>query len=71
MNTFLAKTGSNSRVDACFLAVGQSLPSGCVQFRGSMCRLRPNTPPPPLHPPLLVSACRPHHGIKRDIIDVT
>ena len=32
--TFLARTGSNSRVDACFLAIKQSLPRGCVQFSG-------------------------------------
>ena len=34
MNTFLARAGGNSRVDACFLAIKQSLPFGCVQFRG-------------------------------------
>ena len=32
MNTFLARTGSNSRVDACFLAIKQSLPCGCVRW---------------------------------------
>ena len=36
MNTFLARTGSN------FLAIKQSLPCGCVQFRG-----RALAPPPP------------------------
>ena len=41
MNTFFARTGSNS---TCFLAIKQSLPCGCVQFRGGVCRLRP--PPP-------------------------
>ena len=35
MNTFLARAGSNSRLDACFLAIKQSLPCGCVQFRGA------------------------------------
>ena len=42
MNTFLARAGSNSRVDACFLAIKQSLPCGCVQFRG---RCVPAPPP--------------------------
>ena len=32
MNTFLARTGSNS---TCFLVIKQSLPCGCVQFRGA------------------------------------
>ena len=38
MNTFLARTGSNS---TCFLAIKQSLPCGCVQFRGGVRRFRP------------------------------
>ena len=46
MNTFLARTGSNS---TCFLAIKQSLPCGCEQFRGSVRRLRL-----PLDPPLNV-----------------
>ena len=49
MNNFLARTGSNS---TCFLAIKQSLPCGCVQFRGGggVRRLRP---PPPLDPPMI------------------
>ena len=34
MNTFLIRTGSNS---TCFLAIKQSLPCGCVQFRRGAC----------------------------------
>ena len=34
MNTFLARAGSNSMADACFLAIKQSLPCGFVQLRG-------------------------------------
>ena len=35
LNIFLARAGSNFRVDACFfLAFKQSLRCGCVQFRG-------------------------------------
>ena len=45
--TFLAIAGSNSRVDACFLAMKQSLPCGCVQFRGGRA-LAPPSPRPPL-----------------------
>ena len=39
MNTFLARTGSNSTT------IKQSLPCGCVQFRGRV------PAPPPLDPP--------------------
>ena len=41
MNTFLARTGSNS---TCFLAIKQSLPCGCVQFRGACASSAPLDP---------------------------
>ena len=44
MNTFLARTGSNS---TCFLAIKQSLPCGCVQFRGGGACAGSAPPPPP------------------------
>ena len=44
MNTILARAGSNCRVDACFLAIKQSLPCGCVQFRRSVCQLHLDPP---------------------------
>ena len=46
MNTFLARTGSNS---TCFLAIKQSLSCWCVQFRGAC-----TGSAPPLDPPLVL-----------------
>ena len=42
MNTFLGRTESNS---TCFLTIKQSLPCGCVQFRGACASYDPLDPP--------------------------
>ena len=68
MNTFLARTGSNS---TCFLAIKQSLPCGCVQFRGGVRRLPPAPPPHRSAAPLVLhSSCWSHAQYYVSIVHV-